>query len=71
MITPTFYVWKFKGVQFLAVERGTDVHIVDDQGGNYGSWRTAENFRKRQRKGELLCDKLQSPTTHLLVQLER
>ena len=69
MITPIFYVWKFKEVQFLAVERGTDVHIVDDQGGNYGSWRTADEFRKRQQRGDDIAKPLDGPRTHLAVRL--
>ncbi len=69
MITPTFYVWKFKGVQFIAVERGADVHVVDDQGHNYGTWHTAKRFRKEQKKGEPIAAPLESPQAFLAVRL--
>ena len=47
-----FVTWRFKGVRFLAVENGSSTTVLDENGVSYGTWFTAESFRKRQRNGE-------------------
>lgn len=37
------------GVTYLAVERGSNVHVIDDQGNNYGGWSSVDSFRKSLR----------------------
>ena len=46
-----FETWTFKGVRFLAFPNGQNFHVVDEHGGNFGSWWSADQFRKRQQKG--------------------
>ena len=50
-----FHVWRFKGRNYLAIPRYDSDHsfmILDEEGGNFGSWQTVESFRKRQQSGD-------------------
>jgi hypothetical protein len=47
----TFTTWKFAGKQYLAAPASNGVHIIDEDGDNYGSWTDIERFRKRQSEG--------------------
>ena len=57
-----FKTWKFNGVQFLAVPRlgQNDWHVVDENGGNYGSWYDAEHFRKEQIAKKPAAEKIET-----------
>lgn len=57
-----FQTWTFKGVRFLAIDRGGDTQIVDENGGNYGAWLSGvEGFRKRQEKGDAAALEVLNP----------
>ena len=48
-----FQTWRSKGKQYLAIgniNTDGDVLILDEEGGNFGGWRSVDEFRKRQRK---------------------
>lgn len=45
-----FELWKHKGMQFLATGSNPSVHVVDDQGNNYGVWFTFEYFKTEIKK---------------------
>ncbi len=32
------------GVKYLAIRRGNNIHIIDEDGNNYGSWMEIESF---------------------------
>ena len=40
-----FETWKFAGKRFLAVPYGSNVHVLDEDGG----WYSVESFREHQR----------------------
>jgi len=46
-----FQVWKYHRIQFLAFPSGNEgsgsMHIMDENGVNYGCWSSAEAFRKK------------------------
>jgi hypothetical protein len=46
-----FTVWRFVGKQYLAAPAPNGVHIIDEEGNNYGAWMDIERFRERQREG--------------------
>ena len=48
--TKIFETWVFSGVKFLAFPNNDGCHVVDEDGGNYGAYRSVEGFRKRQRR---------------------
>lgn len=47
-----FKCWKAKGVQFVAVDRGDGWHVLNENGDNFGAWRSPEHFRKLQTAGD-------------------
>lgn len=50
-----FYTWIFAGTRFLAVPRGSEFHVCDSLGRNYGAWQSIATFRRRQRKRDALA----------------
>ena len=49
-----FETWVYSGKRYLATESGSgNINIIDDCGGNYGSWMSIVGFREKQRKGEV------------------
>ncbi len=44
-----FQTWTFNGIAFVAVKNGGNVHVMDENGNNYGGWASVENFRQSQR----------------------
>ena len=50
-----FETWKFGGLRFLAVPNGTEVSIIDENGGNYGSWYSVESYRNNQNMGKAIA----------------
>jgi len=51
-MTKKFETWTHNGIKMLAVPNGTSVSIIDEDGGNYGSWLAVADFRKRQTTGD-------------------
>jgi hypothetical protein len=43
-----FKCWKAKDIQFIAVDRGDGWHVLNENGDNFGAWRTVDHFRKLQ-----------------------
>lgn len=70
-IRPTFRTWTFSGIQFIAVpiDRNSE-HIMDALGGNYGSWMSVDEFRKRQQAG-IIADWQSLGRAHLQVVCDR
>lgn len=52
-IETMFETWVYKGVRFLAVARGFNVAVIDENGLNYGSWMSVTSFRNRQRRKDI------------------
>ncbi len=45
-----FTTWKFRGVNFLAHPWiDNSIQICDENGNNYGSWLSLDNFRAKQQ----------------------
>lgn len=71
MRRPAFKTWMFSGLQFIAVPHDSNSdHIMDALGGNYGSWMSVEEFRKRQQAG-ILSEWQSLGRAHLQVVCER
>jgi len=50
-----FQTFKINRIAYLAIERdGGNVHIIDINGNNYGSWYSVDSFRARWRHHEVL-----------------
>jgi hypothetical protein len=43
-----FHMHKIKGKKYLFIEKDGGVHVVDEDGNNYGTWQSIENFRDVQ-----------------------
>lgn len=48
----TFKIGPYK---YLALDNGRSWQIWDNYLGNYGTWHTLNEFKKRVKKGENLC----------------
>lgn len=47
-MTKKFTTWRSNSVEFLSFSNGQSVTVVDELGGNYGTWESVERFRKLQ-----------------------
>jgi len=46
-VDKAFATWTRGGVRFLAIPMGEEhPHILDEDGNNFGSWMSIENFKK-------------------------
>lgn len=48
---PLFLMWKFRGMDYLALRNPDGYLIVDNRGAFYGAWQYTATFRRRQRTG--------------------
>lgn len=46
-----FETWRKGEVTFLAFPGDGKVHVMDDEGNNYGTWYSVKSFRDSQKKG--------------------
>ena len=44
-----FKTWTFWGVRFLGFPNFSNLHVIDEDGRNYGGWRSVDEFRKHQQ----------------------
>lgn len=44
-----FETWMFDGVRYLAIPLDGRVHVISQDGSNFGSWFDVQSFRKRQQ----------------------
>jgi len=52
-----FTTWKFNDVRYISFDNGNGgFTVIDEYGGNYGSWQDVDHLRKRQQSGELIGD---------------
>ena len=49
---PAWTTFRIKSTRFLAVDRDSGWHIVDQDGGNFGSWLDLRAFAARFRRHE-------------------
>ena len=65
-----FETWKEKGVKFIAIRCGpAAVHVMDENGNNYGSYFDIDNFKrfKRDNPDRVLLGKAEL-TMRVLIQ---
>lgn len=66
-----FQTWVSKGVRYLAIPVDAGVHIVDEDGKNYGSFLTVDRFRSLQSQSAELSKPIDGSRVRLYAQVQR
>ncbi len=47
-----FQVFTRKGAKYIAIPNGSNWHVLGENGDNFGSWMSVENFLKHLNSGD-------------------
>lgn len=70
-VADCFTTWVSKGVRYLAIPCDAGVHIVDEDGKNYGSFLTVDRFRSMQSQSAELSRPIDGSRVRLSAQVVR
>lgn len=47
---PAFITFRLQGRRFIGIPKGSGVHVIDENGLNYGAWMHLDNFKENYRE---------------------